>query len=384
MKRLTTLASIVGLVTALALFLSSGVTDVAGALVGAGWGALAVVVARFVAVAWAGFGWHVVFPRGAGPTLRDCISLRFVREGINTLLPVAQVGGDLIGARLLTRRGTPGGMAGASMFVDLMTQALTQLLFTVAGLALLVHFTGDGPVVRTVAGGVIIAIPALAAFYVIQRRSGHRLIEAALSRFAAAREWRALGAIDVLYDNLRRLYGNRARVSAAILIHLVGWIIGTLEVWIALNAMGHPVTFVEALVIESLAQAVRGAAFVVPGAIGAQEGGLIALCALFGIPAEAALALSLVKRVADLAVGLPSLALWHGMERGTPAATDTVAAGLGAIRARLGRRTNQSAPAAAPISAPLAAPLATAYGFPGGRVAALAPDNEPGAFQKCA
>jgi hypothetical protein len=31
-----------------------------------------------------------VFPRGAGPTLRDCISLRFVREGINTLLPVAQ------------------------------------------------------------------------------------------------------------------------------------------------------------------------------------------------------------------------------------------------------------------------------------------------------
>ncbi len=376
MKRLTTLASIVGLVTALALVLSSGVTDVGAALVGAGWGALAVVVARFVAVAWAGFGWHVVFPRGAGPTLRDCIRLRFVREGINTLLPVAQVGGDLIGARLLTRRGTPGGMAGASMFVDLMTQALTQLLFTVAGLALLVHFTGDGPVVRTVAGGVVLAIPALAAFYVIQRRSGHRLIEGALSRFAAAREWRALGAIDVLYDNLRRLYGNHARVGGAILIHLVGWIIGTLEVWIALNAMGHSVTFVEALVIESLAQAVRGAAFVVPGAIGAQEGGLIALCALFGIPAEAALALSLVKRVADLAVGLPSLALWHVMERATTAPSDAVSTGLAAIRARLGRRPEHAAP--------LATTRATAYGFPAGRPAALSPDNEPGALQKCA
>ncbi|MFX6269937.1 lysylphosphatidylglycerol synthase domain-containing protein, partial [Acinetobacter baumannii] len=84
----------------------------------------------------------------------DCISLRFVREGINTLLPVAQVGGDLIGARLLTRRGTPGGMAGASMFVDLMTQAVTQLVFTVAGLLLLMQITGDGPLVRTVSGGV--------------------------------------------------------------------------------------------------------------------------------------------------------------------------------------------------------------------------------------
>ncbi|QIJ75971.1 flippase-like domain-containing protein [Methylobacterium sp. NI91] len=377
MKRLTTLASIVGLGTALALFLSSGVSDVTAAVVSAGWGTLAVVLARFAAVAWAGFGWHTVFPRGAGPTLRDCISLRFVREGINTLLPVAQVGGDFIGARLLTRRGTPGGMAGASMFVDLMTQAVTQLVFTIAGLLLLMQITGDGPLVRTVAGGVLLAIPALAAFYVIQRRSGHRLIEAALSRFTAGREWRALGAIDVLYQNLRRLYGNRARVGAALLIHLVGWVVGTVEVWIALNAMGYSISFVDALVIESLAQAVRGAAFVVPGAIGAQEGGLIALGALFGIPPEAALALSLVKRVADLAVGLPSLALWNLMERKTavstePAGADAVREGLGAIRARLGRRL---APA----------PLAPAYGFPAARnPATLSPDNEAGALQKCA
>ncbi|ACS41394.1 conserved hypothetical protein; putative membrane protein precursor [Methylorubrum extorquens AM1] len=363
--------------TALALFLSSGVSDVTAAVVSAGWGTLAVVLARFAAVAWAGLGWYAVFPRGAGPTLRDCISLRFVREGINTLLPVAQVGGDLIGARLLTRSGTPGGMAGASMFVDLMTQAVTQLVFTIAGLLLLMQITGDGPMVRTVAGGVLIAIPALAAFYVIQRRSGHRLIEAALSRFAAGREWRALGAIDVLFENLRRLYGNRARVGAALLIHLLGWVAGTVEVWIALNAMGYSISFLDALVIESLAQAVRGAAFVVPGAIGAQEGGLIALGALFGIPVEAALALSLVKRVADLAVGLPSLALWNLMERkgAAPAETDgteTVREGLGAIRARLGRRSG-------------ATPLAPAYGFSAARnPAPLSSDNEAGALQKCA
>ena len=43
--------------------------------------------------------------------------------------------------------------------------------------------------------------------------------------------------------------------------------------------------------------AVRGAAFAVPGALGAQEGGLIVLCAIFGVPPDAALALSLVKRI---------------------------------------------------------------------------------------
>lgn len=334
MKRLTTLALIVGLCTVVGLLLSSGPEAVAAAVVSAGWGALAVIVARGVAVAWAGLGWFVIFPKTGRPSLRDCVSLRFVREGINTLLPVATVGGDFIGARLLTKRGVTGGLAGASMFVDLMTQAVTQLLFTVAGLAVLLLLAGDGPIPRTVAGGLAIAAPALAAFYLIQRRSGHRLIQAALSRFAAAREWRALGAIEVLYDNLRRLYGAPVRVGGGIGIHLVGWLIGTLEVWVCLHFMGYPVSFVEALVIESLAQAVRGAAFAIPGALGAQEGGLIALCALFGIPAEAALALSLVKRLADLLVGVPGLLAWHLMEgRTEPAESES----LDAIRARLGR-----------------------------------------------
>ncbi len=181
----------------------------------------------------------------------------------------------------------------------------------------------------------------------------------------------------MLYENLRRLYGSRARVGAALLIHLAGWVAGTVEVWVALNAMGYSISFLDALVIESLAQAVRGAAFVVPGAIGAQEGGLIALGALFGIPAEAALALSLVKRVADLAVGLPSLALWNLMERKAsaspePDGTEAVREGLGAIRARLGRRLGP-------------APRAPAYGFPASRPSGpLSSDNEAGALQKCA
>jgi putative membrane protein len=135
-----------------------------------------------------------------------------------------------------------------------------------------------------------------------------------IRRFASGREWRALGAIDQLYDSLRRLYGARTKVASAIAIHFGGWIVGTFEVYLCLHFMGYPVDFMQALVIESLAQAVRGAAFAVPGALGAQEGGLIALCGLFNIPTEAALALSLVKRFADLGVGLPSLLLWHRIE----------------------------------------------------------------------
>ncbi|MHB2207229.1 flippase-like domain-containing protein [Methylobacterium sp. CM6257] len=313
MKRLTTLASIAGLCTVVGLFMSSGLEDVSAAVVSAGWGAALVVAARIAAVAWAGLGWYVVFPVGTAK-VADCVSLRFVREGINTLLPVATVGGDFVGARLLAKRSVPGALAGASMFVDLMTQALTQLLFTVVGLALLVLISGDGPIARTVEGGLALAVPALGAFYLIQRRAGHRLIQGLLSRFASGREWRAFGAIDQLYASLRQLYGNHGRFVFALAVHFVGWVIGTLEVYVCLRFMGYPIDFAQALMIESLAQAVRGAAFAVPGALGAQEGGLIALCGLFDIPVEAALALSLVKRFADLGVGLPSLLAWHRIE----------------------------------------------------------------------
>ena len=60
----------------------------------------------------------------------------------------------------------------------------------------------------------------------------------------------------------------------------------------------------------------RGAAFAIPGAFGAQEAGLILLCGLFEIPPDQALALSLIKRAADLVVGVPGLVSLQVLEGG--------------------------------------------------------------------
>ena len=54
--------------------------------------------------------------------------------------------------------------------------------------------------------------------------------------------------------------------------------------------------------------------FVIPGAIGVQEGGFIALCGVFGIPAPTAIALSLIKRLPEIVLGIPGLLLWQGLE----------------------------------------------------------------------
>jgi uncharacterized membrane protein YbhN (UPF0104 family) len=52
----------------------------------------------------------------------------------------------------------------------------------------------------------------------------------------------------------------------------------------------------------------------VPGALGVQEAGFVAICSALGIPAAPALALSLVKRVPELLLGPPFLFVWHAYE----------------------------------------------------------------------
>lgn len=296
------------------LILWTGAGPVFGAFAAAGWGVLVVVVLRGIAVSGAGLGWFFLFPRALRPTVWTCVLIRFLREGANALLPITQIGGEVIGARVLALRGAAASLAAASVIVDVLVQAVTQFLFAAAGLATLAAMRDGGAVRGTVAIVIVFAVPALGGFYLVQRPVGQRLVKLLLQRALGEREWLSFGAIDALYVRLGSIYANRRGVITAALIHSSVWLFGALEVWAILAFMGYPSGYPEALVIESLMQAIRGAAFAIPGALGAQEGGLIALCAIFGVPPEAAIAMSLIKRVPDLVFGLPSLLGWQMLE----------------------------------------------------------------------
>jgi hypothetical protein len=69
------------------------------------------------------------------------------------------------------------------------------------------------------------------------------------------------------------------------------------------------------LLLESVGQAIRGAAFAIPASLGAQEGGYLLLAPIVGLAPDVALALSLAKRARELALGLPGLVYLHWSER---------------------------------------------------------------------
>ena len=312
------LAWLAGVAAAVGLILWIGAAGVAAAVAASGWAVVAVVVLRGVALIGAGYGWFFLFPPGSRPPARVCVLIRFLREGANALLPITQIGGEAIGARALALTGAPAALAAASVIVDVLVQAATQFLFALVGLAALAAMRDSDSVRGTIAVTLVAAVPALGGFYLAQRPIARRWITRLLERLAGGREWLAFGAIDALYARLADIHANGRGVGAAVFTHCCVWLFGVLEVWAVLAFMGYPCGYPEALVIESLMHAVKGAAFVIPGALGAQEGALIAICAIFGVPAEAAIALSLIKRVPDLVFGVPGLIGWQAIEGRAP------------------------------------------------------------------
>jgi putative membrane protein len=314
MKRWLILAAGLGFALAIAIIAYQGFGAVAEAFAAVGFGLAVVVMLRAVELSGAGTGWWIVFPAAARCPLYACVWVRFIREAINALLPVAQVGGEIAGVRVMTFFGIAGELAGATVLVDILMQAATLLLFVFVGIGVLATVVADRALIGSLVAGAAILGLGLAGFFTAQRFGGAKLFDRSLMALATKLGWSSLANRASLHDNLVRIYADLPRLLAAMLVHISVWFVGALEVLVALRLMGFPISYGEAVAIESVGQAVRAAGFLIPGALGVQEAGFVAVCGLYGIPAAEALALSLVKRVPDITLGLPFLFVWHAHE----------------------------------------------------------------------
>jgi uncharacterized membrane protein YbhN (UPF0104 family) len=116
------------------------------------------------------------------------------------------------------------------------------------------------------------------------------------------------------HDSLIGCYRSPSRLAWSALWQMISWLLGGVEVCLALHFLGHDVGIVRRLIIESLGQALKAVGFAVPGALGVQEGGYIVICRIFGLSPEMAIALSLMKRLREVGLGMPALLAWHRTE----------------------------------------------------------------------
>lgn len=271
----------------------------------------AAITIHAVQLVLAGMAWRTTL--GEADLSRSFVArVRWVREGVNTLLPMAHIGGQVVGVRLLVRAGVTPVRAVVGTILDLTLEAAAQMLVvaSAAGLLLVRREAGLDWLVWAGAGLAVLGV-TVAALVVALRLGALRAVEAALER--AAQRWPGASgwSMDGLHAALMQRQADRPAMLRALLLSAASWTLGTLETWVILRALGVTPGLDACFVIESLAMAARSAGFAVPGAVGVQEGGFVVASGLFGIGAETALALSVLKRLRELAVGGTALVAWQ-------------------------------------------------------------------------
>jgi putative membrane protein len=255
---------------------------------------------------------RVVLERGTrGASLLDTVLARWVGESVNSLMPAGQLGGPLVMVRQLTQRGLAMPQAAAAVTVSTTYQLLGQVLFALMGVALIGTRISATPLI-----GIAVLAMLLLALYWMQRRGLFSSLIRPAIRFLKSGQLSSLrGHAEAIDLAVRETYEHRLRNSCSFALNLVGWLVGTCEVYLILRFIRAPVSWESALLLESLGQAIRGAAFAVPGSLGVQEGGYLLLAPLAGLSPETALALSLAKRTRELLLGAPGLLYLHFFER---------------------------------------------------------------------
>jgi putative membrane protein len=279
-----------------------------------GWSQFAVIVGwQLVLFAILGLAWEAIVPGRHLQRLFVLIWGRMVRDASANCLPFSQVGGFVFGARAVTLHGISWPLAIASTVVDVTAEFLAEVAFTAIGLGILLARAPNSRLAVPVEVGLGLAVMAAAALIWLQH--GAAPLFAKMGGRIAGRWFEntndRLGAFQT---ELTAIYSRTTRLALGFFVHLIGWIGTGVAGWITYRAVWVPIDFDVALAIEALLSAVSAVAFLVPVNAGVQEAGYAGLGAIFGVPPELSLGVSLVRRARDLVVGIPILLLWQMFE----------------------------------------------------------------------
>jgi putative membrane protein len=236
---------------------------------------------------------------------------RMVREAAANCLPFSQVGGIVLGARAIKLYGIPWRIGATSTLVDLVIEFLTEIVFGAFGLLVVLARSPQKQLTIPVAL-TLIAIAILVVLWRMRRGAATVLAGLALR----IGPWFGLSSEEVtpLLDELSAMCRRTDRLAVAALIHLLGWVGKGTGLWICFRLLGADLDLVDALALEGLLHVALAAAFFVPGYVGVQEAAYATFGMIFGLPPEISLAVSLLRRSRDLALGIPILIGWQVIE----------------------------------------------------------------------
>jgi putative membrane protein len=317
MKRISMFGLLFGAAILTILVIHQGLGILGRTLSDVGWQVLWLPVFFLIPELCALLSWWYLFPQGKTPPFKFALYAVWIGLAINWLLPVGQVGGEISRAWMLIKRQFPAGSAIASVVGDQTIQIATQAIYTLVGFMLFLYTQlGNGqehaPLIFAIFTGFTFFVGATIGLYWLQHAGLFKLVARIASKFPNVRpdESRQDRAAQVDHA-LKTMYRRHDRLILSTLWRFAYRIVAAGETWLAFQFLGYPVSIIDAIILESIGQGVRSAAFFIPSGLGAQEGAIVVVGAALGIPSEIALAAALCKRARELIMGVPGLIAWQ-------------------------------------------------------------------------
>jgi putative membrane protein len=314
LKAAAYIAGLLGLALLTGLVLHADVPTIVHTWKVAGYALLWLIPYRMIFFALYAVGWRAMLrpfdPQGRAG-FGYVLWVTTVREAVDRLLPVASVGGSVVGIRLIRWRGLATMPVSATVIVEILLTLIAIYLF--AGLATLILLgTGAGGNHQAVIVVLALSLPIpVGSLLLLRYGSVFQRLQRFISPLVGLTGADAAASLDA---DLRSCLGRLRTLALAGALQLVALISAAFEIWWALRLFNHPVSPAASVMLEGLTQGVRHLAFIVPAGLGVQEAALVLFGHTLGVGTDLALAVSAVKRLREVLCGVPPLLSWHWLE----------------------------------------------------------------------
>ncbi len=256
--------------------------------------------------------WNYLLVSQTGrPSLTRLFFLRLAGEALNQLTPTASMGGEPFKAFRLKADGVPWEEATASVVIHKGILALSLVLYVMLGVALAPFLLPQSASYLGLLSLAALGLGVAAlAFIIVQRQDpclqGVRLLE----RLGCCPRWLKDKEVELaqLDAHLAGFYREHpGRGALAFFLFFLSWLLHGVEVYLMFWLLGHPISWPLALCLDSLAMLFAAIGFVIPAALGVQEGGNILLAMGFNLGAALGAAFSILRRLREafwLSLGL--------------------------------------------------------------------------------
>jgi len=320
MIRVASIIGILGLALATGVIVWSGYEQVLQALEQAGWGIVWTSLYHLVPMYLCVIGWQALVPGRPGSANRKRFGQMFffyvlwLRVSVNNLMPVARIGGEVLSVRVMMKHGMRKATAIASTVVEITTSIIAQFVFVLIGVVLFVLRVSDSNVTVQLTFGMLLTAALIGALVFVQRVGFFGLVHKLFTLMFRDKWKNFAGNTTRLDQAVHTMYRRYGRAIFCGVMQFLSWLACSVEIWLALYYLGHPLPLLECVMIEALIQATWAAAFFVPGALGVQEAGFLLFGHLLGLTPEIAAALAVIRRCRDLLLYVPGLIAWQVQE----------------------------------------------------------------------